>query len=153
MRRPIHATRLRFRLALFRAAWRGCRRRYLFLSGYIIALCACLWLPGNGVAAERTVDLELVLAADISGSMDLEEAALQRQGFVRAFRHRDVIEAIQRGRLGRIAVTYVEWADNQYQRTLVDWAEVTDTSSAAAFAEAVERPSPHRSTPPRKAFS
>ncbi len=88
---------------------------------------------------ERTVDLELVLAADISGSMDLEEAALQRQGFVRAFRHRDVIEAIQRGRLGRIAVTYVEWAGDQYQRTLVDWAEVADTNSAGAFAEAVER--------------
>ena len=88
MCRFIHATNSRFRSALFRAAWRGCRRRYLFLCGYVIALCACLWLPGNGVAAEREVDLELVLAADISSSMDLEEAALQRQGFVRALRHR-----------------------------------------------------------------
>jgi len=87
------------------------------------------------------VDLELVLAVDISRSMDLEEAALQRQGFVRAFRHRDVIDAIQRGRLGRIAVTYVEWGSAQYQRTRVDWAEVADASSAATFAEAVERSS------------
>ncbi len=87
------------------------------------------------------MDLELVLAVDISRSMDLEEAALQRQGFVRAFRHRDVIDAIQRGRLGRIAVTYVEWGSAQYQRTRVDWAEVADANSAAAFAEAVERSS------------
>ncbi len=107
-----------------------------------IAACACLPLTSNWAGAGgRAVDLELVLAADISSSMDLEEAALQRQGFVRAFRHRDVIDAIQRGRLGRIAVTYVEWADHPYQRTRVDWAEVADTSSAAAFAEAVERSS------------
>ncbi len=90
---------------------------------------------------ERTVDLELVLAVDISRSVDLEEAALQRQGFVRAFRHRDVIDAIQRGRLKRIAVTYVEWGSDQFQKTRVDWSEVADTSSAAAFAEAVERSS------------
>ncbi len=106
-----------------------------------VAACACFSFPSNGVAAERTVDLELVLAADISSSMDLEEAALQRQGFVRAFRHRDVIDAIQRGQRGRIAVTYVEWAGDHYQRTGVDWAEVADARSAAAFAEAVERSS------------
>jgi hypothetical protein len=139
MRRLIHATRLRFRSALFRAAWRGCRRRHLFLSGYIIALCACLWLPGNGVAAERAVDLELILAADISDSMDLEEAALQRQGFARAFRHRDVIKAIQRGRFGRIAVTYVEWAGEHIQSTLVHWTEISDTESTMAFADAIEQ--------------
>jgi hypothetical protein len=73
--------------------------------------------------------------------MDMEEAALQRQGFVRAFRHRNVIDAIQRGRFGRIAVTYVEWGSEQYQITRVDWTEVADASSAAAFAEAVERSS------------
>jgi hypothetical protein len=65
---------LRFRSALFRAEWLGCRRRHLFLSGHITALCACLWLPSDGAAVERTVDLELVLAADISDSMDLEIA-------------------------------------------------------------------------------
>jgi hypothetical protein len=93
------------------------------------------------VAAEREVDLELVLAADISSSMDSEEAALVRQGFIRAFRHPDVIDAIQRGRFGRIAVTYVEWGSDQYQRTKVDWAEVADAGNAAVFAEAVERSS------------
>jgi hypothetical protein len=84
--------------------------------------------------------LELVLAADISGSMDLQEAALQRQGFVQALRHPEVIAAIRRGRLGRIAVTYVEWAGDHLQQTLVDWAEIGDAASAAAFAEAVAKP-------------
>lgn len=104
----------------------------------LIASWICLSLLGNAAAAERAVDLELVLAVDISNSMDLEEAALVRQGFVHAFRHPDVIDAIQRGRLGRIAVTYVEWGHHRYQRTVVDWVEVADTSTAAAFAGAVE---------------
>jgi hypothetical protein len=50
-----------------------------------------------------------------------------------------VIDAIQCGRLGRMAVTYVVWGSDQYQRTLVGWTEVADAASAAAFAEAVER--------------
>ncbi len=141
MRPLIHATGLRFGSAVPRAARRRPGRRDFLLWRCLIAACACLSFLGNGVAAERAVDLELVLAADISGSMDLEEAVLQRQGFVRAFRHPDVTEAIQGGRFGRIAVTYVEWAGDHYQNTLVDWLEVADATSAAVFAEAVERPS------------
>ncbi len=106
----------------------------------LIALGACLWFAGTGLAAERDVDLELVLAVDISGSIDLEEAALQRRGYVHALRHPDVIEVIRRGRLGRVAVSYVEWAGNHHQRTLVGWTEIADASSAIAFAEAVARP-------------
>ncbi len=106
----------------------------------LIAACACLPLTGNWAAAtERSVDLELVLAADISSSMDLEEAALQRHGFARAIRHPEVIEAIRRGRLGRIAVAYMEWSGIGHQRTLVGWTEVADAKSTAVFAEAVER--------------
>ncbi len=141
MQRFANAIGLCFGSAVPRVARRRRGRWNLALRQCVIAACTCFSLPGNGVAAEREVDLELILAADISSSIDLEEAALQRQGFVRAFRHREVIEAIRRGQLGRIAVTYVEWADDQYQRTLVDWFEVADASSAAAFAEAVERPS------------
>jgi hypothetical protein len=106
----------------------------------LIAACICLLFPSGGSAAERKVDLELVLAADISGSMDLQEAALQRQGFVEALRHPDVIRAIRRGRLGRIAVSYMEWAGEHHQATLVDWAEIGDTASATAFADAVSKP-------------
>ena len=107
---------------------------------FLIVICACLPLTSNWAGAgERAVDLELVLAADISDSMDLEEAALQRRGFAGAIRHPEVIETIRRGLLGRIAVAYVEWAGSTYQRTLVNWTEVSDARSATAFAEALER--------------
>ena len=141
MRRFAHVPCLRFGSAMPRAAWRRRGRWNFLLRRCFVAACACFSSPGYGVAAERTVDLELVLAVDISESMDMEEAALQRQGFIRAFRHRNVIDAIQRGRLGRIAVTYVEWGSEQYQITRVDWTEVADASSAAAFAKAIERSS------------
>jgi len=101
---------------------------------------AIVWPAQNGArATERVVDLELVLAADISGSMDQEEATLQRIGFVSALRHPDVIATITRGRLGRIALTYVEWAGFQTQNTLVDWREISDARSANAFADALEK--------------
>ena len=90
-------------------------------------------------ATERTVDLELVLAADISDSMDVREAALQRQGFVEAIRNPLVIATIQAGPLGRIAVTYVEWSGEHTQRTLVHWTELSDTESARAFADAIKQ--------------
>lgn len=106
----------------------------------LIAAFAGFGFSLEASAAEREVDLELVLAVDISGSIDLEEAALQRRGYVHALRHPDVIEVIRRGRLGRIAVTYVEWAGDHHQSTLVGWTEIDDASSAAAFAEAVARP-------------
>ncbi len=104
----------------------------------LAALGICLAFPG--MAAERAVDLELVLAADISGSMDPEEASLQRQGFVNALRHPEVIKAIQGGMLGRIAVTYVEWAGEHHQQTLVGWTELSDAATTSAFADAVARP-------------
>ena len=72
-------------------------------------------------AQDLEVDLELVLAVDISGSVDEAEARLQREGYIAALRHPHVIQAIQSGPLGRIAVTYVEWAGDHYQRTMLDW--------------------------------
>ncbi len=140
MWRLVQSSRLRSGIARQRATWNIRRRCAVFPGLFSIALCACLGFGGAGVAAEREVDLELVLAVDISGSIDLEEAALQRRGYVHALRHPDVIEVIRRGRLGRIAVTYVEWAGDRHQSTLVGWTEIADASSAAAFAEAVARP-------------
>ena len=81
------------------------RQRGSLISPVLIAAGACLMVTCNwAMAAQREVDLELVLAADISTSMDLEEAALQRRGFALAIRHPRVIEAIQSGPLGRIAI-------------------------------------------------
>ena len=71
---------------------------------------AWLGLPFLGAAPARAaeVDLELVLAVDVSGSMDAEEQAVQRQGYAEALLHPEVLAAVRSGPLGRIAVAYVE---------------------------------------------
>ncbi len=107
----------------------------------LAAIAIVLSAPEHSSAADREVDLQLVLAVDVSRSMDPDEAALVRQGFVHAIRHQDVVNAIERGPLGRIAVTYVEWGGSYHQRTSVDWTEIADADSAAAFADAIEQSS------------
>jgi len=85
-------------------------------------------------AAPVAVDLELVLAVDVSRSIDAEEAALQRAGYVEAIRHPDFVRAIRTGVNGRIALTYFEWAGQVRQETLVPWQVIDSEESAAAFA-------------------
>ena len=138
MRRRVRAPRLRFDPVMPPPSGRGKGRRACLLGRAVIALCAGLWLPASGAAAERAVDLELVLAVDVSGSIDVEEAVLQRRGYVQALRHPAVVDAIEEGQLGRIAVTYVEWAGSHFQNIVVDWREISGARSAAAFAEALE---------------
>jgi hypothetical protein len=86
-------------------------------------------------ATAELVDLELVLAVDISGSIDDQESRLQRAGYVQALTDHQVVRAIKAGKLGRIAVTYVEWAGTHYQATVVDWAVIDGPETAAAFAQ------------------
>ena len=88
-------------------------------------------------ASQTEVDLELVLAVDISRSMDFDEQALQRAGYVAAFRHPEVIAAIGSGLIGRIAVTYLEWAGTGTQLHRVPWTLVDGGDSAHAFADAM----------------
>ena len=97
---------------------------------------AALSMPA--AAAEVPVDLELVLAVDSSPSIDISEFFLQRQGYVAAFRDPKIVEAIGRGRYGRIAVTYFEWAGPSSQRVIVPWAIIDGADSAARFATALE---------------
>jgi hypothetical protein len=93
-------------------------------------------LAFGGVARAQTeVDLALVIAVDISYSMDMDELALQRSGFVEAFRSPVVHAAIERGALGRIAVTYVEWAGAWEQKVLMPWTVLDNSGDAIAFAE------------------
>jgi len=101
------------------------------------ALAAALLAPLPAAAQEVPVDLELVLAVDISGSVDEVEARLQREGYIAALRHPDVIQAIRGGMLGRIAVTYVEWAGEYYQRTMLDWTLLEEPGHAHGFADAL----------------
>jgi hypothetical protein len=105
-------------------------------AALLIADLAMLpWRPA--AAADLAVDLELVLAVDISGSVDEVEAQLQREGYIAALRHPDVVEAIQNGMLGRVALAYVEWAGDHYQRTMLEWTVIEDAAGASAFADAL----------------
>jgi hypothetical protein len=87
-----------------------------------------------GAHAETEVDLALVLAVDVSLSMEPDEQELQRQGFIEAFRSPDVHQAIQKGMLGRIAVVYLEWAGAGYQQVVVPWTVIEQPSDSRAFA-------------------
>ena len=86
-------------------------------------------------AADIPVDLELVLAADISGSMDHVELALQRQGYLKALTNPRVIKAIRSGEHRRIAIAFVEWAGPHWQNLVGDWTLSHDMASARAIVE------------------
>lgn len=105
-----------------------------WLAGLILAVS----LAGDvawGQAAKAPVDLELVLAIDISGSIDPDEARLQRQGYVDAFADPQVIKAIASGPYGRIAVAYVEWAGTGWQHKVIEWTPIDGAAAAQAFAQ------------------
>src|SRR5215216_4822657 len=111
-----------------------------------IYLFACLAAVGSSAALAQDVDvdMELVLAVDVSRSMDPAEQTLQRQGYIEAIQHPDVLAAIRAGVLGRIAVTYAEWAGPGLQRVIVPWTLVDGADSASAFAGAIAtRPVSH----------
>lgn len=86
----------------------------------------------------QDTDLELVLMADASGSIDAEELLLQRRGYATAITDPDVIAAIQNTAYGSIAVTYVEWAANQ--AIVVGWTRIDGPEAAAVFAAQLENP-------------
>ena len=83
---------------------------------------------------KKDVDLALALGIDISGSIDPDEAKLQRQGYVMAFRDPVIVKAILGGSHGRIAVAYYEWSDAWVQRLLIDWTLLDSEQAIAAFA-------------------
>lgn len=100
-------------------------------------------LPRDGDAG-GLVDVELVIAADVSYSMDGEERRLQQQGFVAAFRDPDVLRAIRSGPMARIAVIYIEWGGQGRHRVVVPWTVIHDAASAHAFAARLEHNRPAR---------
>lgn len=86
----------------------------------------------SGQAFAQDTDLELVLLADASGSIDAREIAFQRQGYAQAITDPEVLAAISNTAYGTIAVTYVEWASNQ--ALVADWTLIDGRASAEAFA-------------------
>lgn len=99
-----------------------------------VAVAGLLALTAAGAAAEP-VDLELVLAADGSGSIDDEEFAFQRRGYADAIRHPAVISAIRSGSYQRIAVAFVEWGAPESVHTIVDWTLISNEAEARAFGD------------------
>ena len=105
----------------------------------LAALIAAIAVAGAVRAAPMAVDLELVLAVDVSRSVDAEEAALQRTGYVSAFRHPSVIDAIRHGPLGRIAVVYFEWGAYGNTNLVIDWTLIRDKRTAEQFAHRLQK--------------
>ena len=108
-------------------------RRSLRRLGVCVVL-AVLASVSPSRAAER-VDLELVLLADASGSIDDSEIFFQRQGYAEAITDPDILAAIGLGQDGKIAVTYVEWGNASSQEVVVPWTIIDGEASAAAFAK------------------
>jgi hypothetical protein len=86
-------------------------------------------------ATAEPVDLELVFAADGSGSIDADELRLQRSGWADALVSREVLDGIRDGMLGVIAVAYMEWGGPQSQVLIVDWHLIRDEASARVFSD------------------
>lgn len=105
---------------------------------WLLALLALLGTCFNAPVAlaqeEISVDLELVLAVDVSRSMTPRELEIQRRGYAEALASAEVVQAITGGIYGQIAITYVEWAGYQSQRVVVGWSLIRSSEDAAAFA-------------------
>lgn len=104
----------------------------------VAGVVAAAWLGHAPALAQTPVDLELVLAVDVSLSMDLDEQRLQRDGYVAAFRDPEVQKAITSGPHGRIAVTYMEWAGPPSQQVVIPWTTVDGAEAANALADRLE---------------
>jgi hypothetical protein len=107
------------------------RLRLLALSLLMVA-GVVLGGPHAARANGVPVDLELILAVDVSGSVDEVEAQLQREGYIKALTDSRVLNAIRSGENRRIGVAYIEWAGETFQRTIVDWTIIEDEASANA---------------------
>jgi hypothetical protein len=121
--------------------WLGKGRIGMLARTGLVALSFALFgLAGAGFAhAQEPVDLELVLAADGSGSIDDEELRLQREGYARAVANPRVLEALTGGIYGKSVITYVEWGSAQSQHTIVDWTVIDGPEAAKRFGAALVR--------------
>ncbi|MCG8359648.1 MAG: DUF1194 domain-containing protein [Kiloniellales bacterium] len=110
-------------------------------SGHRRRLVTCvaillIWAALPAQAAEP-VHLELVLAADGSGSIDEEELRLQRAGYAQAITDPRVLDVMTAGGASAIALCLIEWGGADSQHTVVDWTVIRDRASAERFAEAL----------------
>lgn len=101
----------------------------------LVPLC----VASPAAAQDTPVDLELVLAIDVSQSVDQYEGYLQREGYIQAFLDPRIAAAISQGTLGRIAVVYVEWAGPGLWRNVTEWTLLAGAEDAQALAAALNQ--------------
>jgi hypothetical protein len=109
------------------------------LAGFSVAAPNGLRLVQRGAADATPVDVELVLAVDVSYSMDPEEQALQREGYMAAVTSREFLQALKQGMHGRVAVTYFEWAGMHHRQIIVPWRLIDGPEAADGFAADIGR--------------
>lgn len=115
------------------------RRRTLFGTTLAaLAMPALLCRAAESPREEGEVDVLLLLAVDVSRSMDEEEARLQRAGYLSALRSFPVLDAIQGGALGAIGLAYLEWSGIEHQRLLVPWTRIGSAAQAEGFCGRLE---------------
>ena len=112
-----------------------------------LALLFFIGVVGTDAVAAEPVDLELVLLADASWSIDNAEIRLQREGYAVGISHPDVLDTILGGYNRRIVVTYVEWGDENFQEIVVPWTIIDGPETAADFVEKL-RAAPRIATGP-----
>src|ERR1700733_12273385 len=100
----------------------------------LLILAGAAASPAVASAAEQ-VDLLLVLAADVSRSVDSGKFQLQRDGYATAISDPRVLEAISSGRNGRIGLSFIEWSGAGSQRVLIDWTRVGNAEEAKGFGD------------------
>ena len=103
-------------------------------AAVVLAFVAALFSTRDTRAAEP-VDLLLVLAADVSRSVDSQKFQLQREGYAAALNNPRVLEAIQSGRRGRIAVLFLEWSGFGNQKVVIDWMLIDGPKAGQAFGD------------------
>jgi uncharacterized protein DUF1194 len=114
----------------------------LLAAGAMAAPRSPLPLADNSPTAVP-VDVELVLAVDVSYSMDPEEQALQREGYIAGITSREFMQALRSGHHGKVAVTYFEWAGPYDQKIIVPWRLIDGPEAADAFVNELAR-APYR---------
>lgn len=132
-------------MPLVSLGWANAGRRRPARAGWLAFVClAAALVAATSARASQEVDVALVLAVDVSWSMDPDEQDLQRQGFVEAFRSPAVHDAIRKGMVGRISVIYFEWASAAHQKVVVPWTVIDGPEGALAFADRLARLPPGR---------
>lgn len=109
------------------------------LSASLMVLCLLGSNPSGAqrIEPKKAVDLLLVLAVDVSDSINEREAVLQRQGYAEALTDPRIIHAIKNGRRGSIAVTFLEWAGPKEQQQIIGWTRIHSEESARAVHDAL----------------